>query len=51
MIEYKRQILFQTSNNGQAYLVRGGIGQTYIAVIVEAYHTLYFNFRATFYGR
>ncbi len=36
---------------GKAYVVRGGIGTKLITIIVEAYHTLYFNFKATFYGK
>jgi len=40
----------QTSNLGQAYIVRGGIHQRFVTIIVEAYKTLYFNFTATFYG-
>jgi len=41
----------QTSNFGQAYVIRGGIGKNFIGIIVEAYRTLYFNYRATFYGK
>ncbi|XP_037026520.1 uncharacterized protein LOC119067559 [Bradysia coprophila] len=40
----------QTSNLGQAYVVRGGVNQRFITIIVEAYRTMYFNFKTSFYG-
>lgn len=42
--------IFQTSNFGQAYVVKGGLHQRIISVVVEAYNTYFLNYDAQFYG-
>lgn len=42
--------LLQTSNLGQAYIVKGGINQHLISIVVEAYNTYVFNVFAYVYG-
>lgn len=42
--------LRQTSNLGQAYIVKGGINQHLISIVVEAYNTYVFNVFAYVYG-
>lgn len=42
--------MFQTSNFGQAYVIKGGLHQRSIAVVVEAYTTYFLNYDAQIYG-
>lgn len=40
----------QSTNLGQAYILKGGIHQRTISIVVEAYNTLYMNYVAAIYG-
>ena len=40
----------QSSSVGKGYVIDGGIQEKYIAVRVEANHTLHFSYLASFYG-
>lgn len=42
--------MFQTSNFGQAYVIKGGLHQRSIAIVVEAYTTNFLNYDAQVYG-
>lgn len=41
----------QSSTVGKAYIVDGGIGYTYMHLIIEAHHTRYFYFQLQIFGR
>lgn len=50
IISYISINVTQSSNIGQAYITRGGIGSRFVTLVVEAYSTTYFNYAAAFYG-
>jgi len=41
----------QSSTVGKAYIVDGGIGYTYMQLIIEAHHTRYLYFQLQIFGR
>ncbi|XP_055533960.1 uncharacterized protein LOC129723645 [Wyeomyia smithii] len=49
-VTYLQINVVQSSSLGKAYIVRGGIGQRFVSVIVEAYSTSFFNYTAMIYG-
>ncbi|XP_037048142.1 uncharacterized protein LOC119082671 [Bradysia coprophila] len=49
-ITFVRIQMDQSSNLGQAYVVRGGLHQRSIAIVVEAFTTYYLNYDAQIYG-
>lgn len=50
-ITYVEINVYQSNSNGKAYVTSGGIGQTSIVVVVEAYKTYYFDFYSWVYGK
>lgn len=40
----------QSSDQGQAYVISGGINQRNIAFVIEASNTLFFRYNAEIYG-
>lgn len=50
-ITHIQVIVSQSSNNGSAYITRGGIGQTFAEVLVEARNTTYYSAQVRFYGK
>ncbi|XP_055838594.1 uncharacterized protein LOC129906726 [Episyrphus balteatus] len=51
IVTYVRIDVDQSSNDGQAYVLSGGIGQRRIIIIVEAYNTLWFNYNVAIYAK
>lgn len=49
-VSYIEITAFQDSQLGRAYITRGGIGDTFLSVVIEANSTRAFNYRAYFYG-
>lgn len=49
-LDFNQRISLQTSTLGQAYVVKGGINQHLISIVVEAYNTNVFNVFAYVYG-
>ncbi|XP_055298548.1 uncharacterized protein LOC129566533 [Sitodiplosis mosellana] len=50
LVTYVAIVVNQTSSLGQAYVVKGGINQHQITIVVEAYNTNVFNVFAYVYG-
>ncbi|EDV46599.1 uncharacterized protein LOC6550162 [Drosophila erecta] len=49
-VSYVELVCTQDSNEGTAYVVAGGIGQTLISIVVEAKNTKNFSYQAQYYG-
>lgn len=50
-VTYVEVVVGQSSNNGTAYVSRGGIGQKFIEITVLARNTTYYNATVMFYGK
>lgn len=50
VVSYVEVVVDQSSDEGRAYVIEGGVGQRNIAFVVEAHSTTYFNFKAEVYG-
>ncbi|XP_036320234.1 uncharacterized protein LOC118734637 [Rhagoletis pomonella] len=51
VVTYVQINVYQSNDNGRAYVTSGGIGSTHIAVAVEAVKTYYFDFYSYIYGK
>ncbi|XP_053688761.1 uncharacterized protein LOC128737994 [Sabethes cyaneus] len=49
-VTYVQVNVVQSSSLGKAYLVRGGIGQRFVSLLVQAFSTTFFNYTAVIYG-
>ncbi|XP_017041905.1 uncharacterized protein LOC108088569 [Drosophila ficusphila] len=50
IVSYVELLCTQDNNDGNAYVVAGGIGQRYISIILEASNTKNFSYQAQYYG-
>ncbi|XP_055640643.1 uncharacterized protein LOC129778033 [Toxorhynchites rutilus septentrionalis] len=50
VVSFVQVVVNQSSNQGQGYVVAGGIGQRFIQLVIEAFNTSFFNYNAQFYG-
>ncbi|XP_031628579.1 uncharacterized protein LOC116344251 [Contarinia nasturtii] len=50
IITYLEVQVDQSTNLSQAFVIKGGIGQREISIVVESKQTLYFNHKASIFG-
>lgn len=50
-VTYIEVLVNQSSYNGSARITRGGIGQTFAEVLVEAQNTTFYGARVQFFGK